>query len=674
MKEKQVKKKEAYRFKRFTRKAYSAFNSMHRVVNIGVVGCCVLTFSHATETSAQTLSTVCSALDDEQQLEEVTVTASQIGLTQEQAAGLVTIISHDEIERTPVQSIEDLLDYLATIDVQQRGPHGVQADIFVRGGSFDQTAILLNGMNLSNPQTGHYSFDIPLHLSDIERIEIIHGPSSFVYGAHAFSGGINIITRKHTQQKASVSAGAGSYGLWNASVSGSIPIREISNLIAANYASSDGYTDNSDYKIGNTLLQSNWKSGNSKADVQLGYNNKKYGANTFYSAAYPNQYDETSSIVAGFRGETGTTLKIMPAIYWNRHYDCFQLIRGNSNKVPYNYHRSDVYDMSVNLQYTWKTGITSAGINMRNENILSSVLGKPLEKPEGNYTNSDSRTDINYLFEHYFQYVRFNASAGVQINHNSANAIQPFHCYPVIYLSYRMNHQWKIYTSWKNASRMPTFTDLYYNTATHTGNPDLLPEKSQSIELGIHWSPTYLNAFISGYWMQGKDLIDWKMGTDEKYHSQNTGIVNKKGIETGTEIYFHRLFSQLRNNLTLKLGYAYLYQQPDEQREMVSLYVFNYLKHKVTAQLHHPVCWGISADWFFRWQDREGMYLKYEDRKPANKMPYPAYSLIDLKISKDFKSFRFYFNVNNLLNTTYYDLGNIPQPGIWLSGGIAYHL
>ena len=663
--------KEAYRFKRFTRKSYSVFNSMHRVVNIGVVGYCVLTFAHATTTAAQTSPTVYGALDDDQALEEVIVTASRIGLTTGQAAGLVTVISREEIERSPAQSVEDLLHYAATIDVQQRSPHGVQADISIRGGSFDQTAILLNGMNLSNPQTGHYSFDIPLHLSDIERIEIIHGPSSFVYGANAFSGGINIITKNNAQKNASVSVGAGSYGSRNAGVSGSIPAGELSNQLSTTYSASDGYINNSDYSIWNALWKSGWQSGDSKASMQVGYNNKKYGANTFYSAAYPNQYDETSSMLAGFRGETGTLLKIIPNGYWNRHFDCFQLIRGQSDKIPYNYHRTDVYGLGVDLQYAWKAGVTSVGANMRNEGILSSVLGKPLDKPGGHYTKSDNRTDINYLLEHYFQWNRISASAGVQINRNSANATQDFKLYPVLYLSCQITNHWKMYASWKNATRMPTFTDLYYNTATHTGNPNLLPEKSQSLEWGLRGSYDFINAFITAYWMQGKNLIDWEAGTDGTYHSNNVGVVNKIGMESGADIYFHRLFSQLRPPLLLKLGYAYLSQQSDEQREMVSVYVFNYLKHKFTAQLHHPFFGKMTAGWYFRWQDRKGMFLQYEEGKPVTEVRYPAYSLIDLKISKSIRSFRFYFGANNLLNTTYYDLGNIPQPGLWWSGGVS---
>ena len=178
----------------------------------------------------------------------------------------------------------------------QRGPHGVQADITLRGGSFDQTAILLNGVNLTNPQTGHYSFDIPLNLSDIERIEIVQGPSSLIFGASAFSGGINIITKKDPQTNAFVKMEGGMHALFSGEVRGAYKAKESVHSLSAGYKHSDGYIANSDYKIMNFLWQSSFDIEGSYINIQAGVNDKKYGANTFYAAAFPNQYDDTQGL------------------------------------------------------------------------------------------------------------------------------------------------------------------------------------------------------------------------------------------------------------------------------------------------------------------------------------------------------------------------------------------
>jgi len=188
----------AFRFKRFARKSYSVFNSLHRVVTIGVLSGCALMSAHAV--SVEPVERIMTQLSSDSipptELDEVVVTASRVDLPLNLVARQVTVISGRDIERAPVRSIEELLQYVAGVDILQRGPHGVQADISLRGGSFDQTSILLNGINLTSPHTGHYNFDIPVNLSDIERIEIVQGPSSLVYGAGAFAGGINIITKK----------------------------------------------------------------------------------------------------------------------------------------------------------------------------------------------------------------------------------------------------------------------------------------------------------------------------------------------------------------------------------------------------------------------------------------------------------------------------------------------
>ncbi|MGV8963986.1 MAG: TonB-dependent receptor, partial [Candidatus Saccharimonadaceae bacterium] len=155
----------AFRFKRFAKKSYSAFNSLHRVITIGVLTGCTLTVAHASSvepTEAIRMEMKTDTISN-QELEEVVVTASRAELPLSRASKIVTLITRTDIDRSPAQSVQELLNSLAGIDVLQRGPHGVQADVSLRGGSFDQVAILLNGINLTNPQTGHYSFDIPIN-------------------------------------------------------------------------------------------------------------------------------------------------------------------------------------------------------------------------------------------------------------------------------------------------------------------------------------------------------------------------------------------------------------------------------------------------------------------------------------------------------------------------------
>src|SRR5690554_82541 len=471
-----------FRFKRFARKSYSVFNSMHKAVTIGVLSGCTLMSAHAaTAVSVERLLTHTSTdTIPLKELEEVVVTASRVELPLNLAAKMVTVLSKQDIERAPVRSIEELLNYVAGADILQRGPHGVQADISLRGGSFDQTAILLNGVNLTSPHTGHYSFDIPVNLSDIERIEIVQGPSSLVYGASAFAGGVNIITKKDVRSNAFAKLEGGMHGLFETDLRGAYKAGASVHTLSAGYKRSDGYIRNSDYNILNLLWQSRFDIDGAHIDIQAGLNDKAYGANTFYSAAYPDQYDDTRGLLLSVRGETGGRLKLIPHIYWSRHDDEFQLFREGSPNVPewytdHNYHRSDVYGMNLNMQYASLWGITSFGGEFRNEAILSSVLGRPMEEAIGKYTKSDNRTAISYFAEHNFILNRYTLSIGGLLNHNRAVSTK-MDFYPALNASMRASEKLTLYASWNKATRLPTFTDLYYTTATHTGNISLEAE------------------------------------------------------------------------------------------------------------------------------------------------------------------------------------------------------
>ncbi|MDU1903878.1 MAG: TonB-dependent receptor [Dysgonomonas sp.] len=674
MNQKRFSESKAFRFKRFGHKAYSAFNSMHKVVNIGVITGCMLTFANTGEASAQ-VARVSEETEKiaEKELNEVTVTASRIEVPIEQAAKLITVISREDIQRAPVQSIQDLLNYAAGIDVLQRGGHGVQADITIRGGSFDQTAILLNGVNVSNPQTGHYSFDLPINLNDIERIEIIHGPSSIIYGASAFSGGINIVTKKNPTHKAYGKVQVGGHGLFGVEANGVLKSGTSTNQLSVGYNTADGYTPNNDYDILNLLWQTRmYVEDNSKVDIQLGYNKKQYGANTFYSAAYPNQYDKTNSYLASIRGETGSKLKFIPQVYWNRHHDTFQLIRGDESEVPYNHHRTDVYGANLNLQYTSQLGITSFGAEFRNEGIVSSVLGKEMDKPDGKYTKSDDRTNISYALEHNILFDKFSLSVGVLANYNTALRGN-YKFYPNINTSYQLLDELKVYGSWAKATRMPTFTDLYYTTKTHAGNTDLNPENSEAFELGFKYSKPFIKAYITGYLMEGKDLIDWiKENPDDKWESRNLTRIDRKGLEVGSTIFFKEFIPQL-GNTTLQLAYTRQHQKKNSG-DLISNFSLNYLRDKFTAQISHPIYKDISASWNFRWQKRMGNYLKYEDLKPTTQVPYADFSILDARINWKINDFLINLSVNNIFDKQYYDLGNVPQSGFWMMTGISYTL
>jgi iron complex outermembrane receptor protein len=680
MNRKQLNRMRAFRFKRFARKSYSVFNSLHKTVTIGVLSGCTLMSAHAAIAGPAEKIAAERSIDTipPTELDEVVVTASKVGLPLNLAAKQVTLISKQEIERAPVRSIEDLLNYVAGVDILQRGPHGVQADISLRGGSFDQTAILLDGINLTSPHTGHYSFDIPVNLSDIERIEIVQGPSSMVYGASAFAGGVNIITKKDYKSNAFAKLEGGMHGLFGAEARGAYQANSSTHSFSVGYKQSDGYIRNSDYKIANLLWQSKFDINGSDVDFQAGLNDKAYGANTFYSAAYPNQFDNTQGIFMSVRGESHGKLKFIPHIYWSRHYDEFQLIREGTPDVPasyknHNYHRSDVFGMNLHTQVASKWGITSFGGEFRNEGILSNVLGKPMEDTLGRYTKSDNRTHISYFAEHNFIWEKLTLSLGGLLNYNTAIADR-FDFYPALNGSFRATDRLSLYASWNKATRMPTFTDLYYTTKTHIGNSNLKAEESEAFETGIKYSHPVINGSLAIFHMKGRNMIDWvKASPEALWESRNHTRLNKQGFEADLNLNLASWFGSGQPMRTLSFGYMYIDQERVED-ELISNYTLNHLRHKVTAGLHHVVAKQLSLSWHFRWQQRVGSYVQYVDLKPGERMEYAPFALLDVKANYALPRANLFLHANNIFNTTHVDFGNIPQPGFWLSGGVSVQL
>ncbi|MDR1517828.1 MAG: TonB-dependent receptor [Dysgonamonadaceae bacterium] len=677
------KEKKSIRFKRFVRKSYSVFNSLHKVISIGVLSGSALVCAHAASVNPVERVFVETAKDSipQKELDEIVVSASKADLPLSRAAKIVTVISRQDVERAPVQSIQDLLNYAAGVDVLQRGRHGVQADISLRGGSFDQVAILLNGINLSNPQTGHYSFDIPVNLSDIERIEIVKGSSSLIFGANALAGAINIITKKDSETSLYAKAEGGMHGLFAAEARGAYKIGQSVHRLSAGRSHSDGYIANSDYDIANVLWQSRFGIDGSTLDFQLGYNDKAYGANTFYSAAYPNQFEDTRSVFASVKGETNGRLKIIPMLYWNRHFDEYQLIRGDESKVKYNHHRSDVFGINLNFQYAWALGILSFGGEFRNEGILSTVLGETMPNAIGKYARSYNRSNISQFVEHSFLWDKVTLSLGGLLNYNTA-IVNNFAFYPSVNTSFRVADGSNLFASWNKATRMPTFTDLYYNTPTHAGNDSLLAEKNQSFEAGIKYRNPYVGGSLSLFYNVGENLIDWVQPDAEgKWQAINLSAEKKlksKGFEANVSLFLDRIFDESQAFRSLQVGYTYLSQDNNSGQEInnpVSMYVCNYLKNKLTATLNHDLFLkGLSVSWNLRFQDRAGSYRKYIDKSTSVKTEYSPFAILDAKMNYARKNMNVFVNLNNIFNRTYVDLGNIPQPGFWLTGGIAYQI
>ncbi|MCD8318902.1 MAG: TonB-dependent receptor [Paraprevotella sp.] len=667
------------RFKHFENKPYASFNSLHKQVTIGVLAIATLTFANPETVTAQTDR---PREDSERELEGIEGMGSRVPLPQKEAARIVTVLDRKAIENAPVQSVNDLLKYAAGIDVRQRGDMGRQTDISIRGGTFDQITILLNGVNISNPQTGHLAADFPVAIEDIERIEILEGPAARVFGTSAFCGAINIVTSAEKQKHIQVNATGGSYGLGGGGLRLNLSGGAWTNQISGSYLRTDGATLNSDFDVWRAYYQGGYSTPTTNIRWQAGFSQQKYGANTFYSAKYNNQYEETDRYIVSVQADSKLGwLHLLPSLYWNRSMDHYQLIRHSSSGE--NFHRTDVYGLNLNAYFTTVLGKTSFGMEARSEGIFSTSLGRPLEEAQyvnvpwhkgRQYTKKDDRTNLSYFLEHNVLLPKATISLGVMANRNTGYD-DKFHFYPGVDVSYRPGRDWKLTASLNMALRMPTFTDLYYKSPTQEGNVGLHPEETQAFSVGAQYRKPIIRATADIFYHKGKNMIDWVMYTaDDVYHSANFKLDNY-GAEADVEFDFQEVLGERFFLDRLNLVYTYIHQRRhDDVTIYKSNYALEYLRHKFVAGLTHRIWSNLSATWSFRWQDRMGYYIRYADPQDetGTLTPYRPYALLDLRLQWRTPHYQLYVEGNNLTNHTYYDVGNIPQPGFWFKVGGSY--
>ena len=285
--------KPALTFRKWGRKGFSIFSSMHRVVRIATLSIAYLTFAVPANADRSLLVAAGDTLQPirEVAVDEVVVSAQRAPVAFSQTARIVQIIGKEELAKAPVHDLQDLLKFASDVDVRQRGNNGVQADVSIRGSSFDQVLILLNGIPLNDPQTGHHNLNLPVGFDAIDRIEILEGPSARIYGPNAFSGAINIITTQTASPSLTGRFSTGQYGFLETAAASTFRTGKLTNSISADYKSADGALANTDFKIGNLFYSGTWSLPTGKVELQSGYSDRGFGANEFYTPAYPNQYE-----------------------------------------------------------------------------------------------------------------------------------------------------------------------------------------------------------------------------------------------------------------------------------------------------------------------------------------------------------------------------------------------
>jgi iron complex outermembrane receptor protein len=660
-------------FRCWSRKNYAVFNSLHKVIKIctlcivyNIIG---LSGKTQAQRSTDTLQIKTYKLDD------VVITSGRTPIEAQQVGRIVSVITKSEIERSPAQNINDLLRYIAGVDIRQRGPFGAQADISICGGTYDQTLILLNGVNITDPQTGHHNLNLPVDIESIERIEILQGPAAKSFGPNAFDGAINIITGNSRQNHIRLTGMFGQYGLYKACANISNTVGNFEHFLSICQMSSDGYIKNTDFSNTNIFYQAKYKHKAGIIDFQTGYNSKDFGANSFYSLNYPNQFEATRTEFASLKYQSNGTIKFTPTIYFRRNHDLFELKR-NNDSVPFNHHQTSTAGLNLNIWTIHSLGKSSLGIDLRNEHIISNVLGNMLNVPvkvpnfdNAFYTKYYTRMNTSIYAEHSVSWKMLTVTAGVMAHHNSD--LTGFRIYPGIDVSYGFNDYFRLYSAVNKTLRMPTFTDMFYKSPVQQGNPGLKPEEAVTLEGGIKYNNSFLKANFSAFRRWGYNMIDWVKNTSPDsiiWRSMNHTQINFTGLECSLTLTPPKAGSFERIQ-SIRISYTFL-QADSNRNNLLSKYTLDYLSNQLTASIDIRIAWRLYNSIRLTYHDRNSAY---QDVK-GQIVSYKPFWLCDTKIYWKENHYTLFAEASNIFNSGYYDFGGIIQPGIWINGGIVVDL
>ncbi|RQE06950.1 TonB-dependent receptor [Prevotella intermedia] len=683
-------KRSVLKFTHFSNRGYSLFAVLGKEVIIGVLSVATLQHATAHNVSNEALQTSSDSTVTNKQvmLDEVSVTGTRAPLTVSQQARMVTVLSREDIQAAPVQSVNDLLKYAVGVDVRQKGALGALTDVSIRGGNSEQITVLLNGINICDAQTAHNTFDFPVDISEIERIEVLEGPAGRVYGTSSLLGAINIVTKTPPSSSLSARIEGGSYGYLVAGARANIAQGRWNNQLSGSFTRSDGYLRNkanrlnADYKTSKAFYQGNYNDSQIAVRWHAGMSVKDFGANTFYAAKYDDQFEHTFKTFTALQAENKQgKFHIRPSIYWNRSMDRFELFRGAPQKYAYNYHRTDVYGVNLNAYFDWSLGRTAFGAELRHEELVSTNLGEKLERPhhihgtDRNYTNGINRTNLQFVLEHNIILSRFTLSAGVIAVKNS-QADMNMRVYPGIDASYRMGNAWKVYASYNTSLRMPSFTELFYSVGGHKADKHLKPEELSALEAGLKYNARGISGKTSIFYNQQKNLIDWiSDGTLDAngsplWKSVNFGRINVVGVEASLSFDCRTLMPSQRFLKQFSLAYCYLNQNEKEHKGITSKYVLEYVKNKMVANLQLNLWRNLDLGLNYRLLHRMGGYIDTNNQRHN----YATYGILDARLSWNTGKWTAFAAANNLLNRTYVDYGNVPQPGTWITAGISIQM
>jgi outer membrane cobalamin receptor len=544
------------------------------------------------------------------------------------------------------ESPQDFLREDSSVFLEERGAGGGQADLVLRGGSFEQTLVLLNGFRTNDAQTSHHNLDLPVPMEAMDSIQVLEGAGSTLHGVDALSGAVDFLTAAPEHDSIFLRAGEGSFESNEETLLGGATQGGWSGRVTAERNFSTGFMTDRDYRNEDASGESWSASRLGISDVLVAGSDRSFGANQFYGD-YPS-WERTKGWFAGARQELGT--KTVAAFAFRRHSDEFVLFRDDP-AIYENNHIDGSWQASLRRnENLGKAGLVLMGLEADGDSIRSNNLGIHARNRGAGYVDFDLRPAKS----------RWNLSAGAREEIFSGG---PVVFSPELAGSLRVTNNLKLRASGGYGFRIPTYTDLYYSDPSTLGDPKLEPESAWSSDLGADWAPSArLTLAATGFYSQQHDTIDYVRSPTlpnaylpasctaaNTWCADNLNGLHFAGIET-------KLSWTLRKGQTVRVEWTALHGAQSALHGLQSEYVFNY----PVENIHAAWTWAMGRN-----------FVLINAVQIAQRYQQTAYPVWNATLTHASGRVQPYLRATNLSNTGYQEISGVNMPPRGIMGGVA---
>ncbi|NUQ29384.1 MAG: TonB-dependent receptor [Acidobacteriaceae bacterium] len=556
----------------------------------------------------------------------VVVVGAPDALAEENSARSTRVLGIED-RRLALSDNNDVLRSDPAVDIQQRGGAGVQADLSIRGSSYEQTLVLLNGLRINDAETSHFNLDLPVPMAALATAHVLHGAGSTLYGSDAVSGVVNFVTAPAQDGlRLRLQAGGGSFGGQEQSALASWGKGKLSQVFAAGRDFSSGFMPDRDYRSEEASSETRFHSVLGESDVLLAGSDRAFGANAFYGNY--TSWERTKGWFAGLSQQIDS--KTQAAVAFRRHTDIFLLTR--SNPLGYkNQHIDTSWQGVVRRQdaLPWKPAKVFYGLETNADQIDSTNLGRHGRNRGAGYVDLEVRGRGKGTLSVGLREEVFSGGNAVLV--------------PSVAGSFWMGQSLKARASIGRGYRLPTYTDLYYNDPTTVGNAALQPESAWSFDGGLDWYQGHrFSASVTGFHSRQTNAIDYvRASTSEKWRAANLTGVRLTGAEAAID--WRPISGQ-----TVRVAFTQISGAREALQGLQSVYVFNFPTQ------------NAGVEWIGRWKN--GVLLRPRVRA-VHRLARDVYPVWDAAAAWEGRQVQPYFRMTNGSDSQYQELIGVPMPG-----------